>query len=116
MGYKATVRASHYERDLRCLASLLLAVSFLSACSTVDYRMHAENFNPRTSLSNELTTVYVQYADDQKPYEMSVKRVPHGYAFLAPIYDNNLDTKVNFTASHTADFKYYFGVRGSLEF
>lgn len=105
---------SHPQRLIGLLCVLLVA----SACGRMDYRVQAENFRPENAAkSPELATITYRYSDSQAPYDVTVRKVPRGYALEAPVYhDSDMGMESHFAISRTRELGNFVGLQTSFSF
>lgn len=102
-----------------CLLVTFFFVGAISACSRFDYEIHSENFtaDKPSQVSQALATLSVRYADDAKPYTMSVRDIPRGYALQAPLYeapDERMESHL--TISRSRELHDFVGIQSSWSF
>lgn len=96
------------------IAALLATLTFVSACSTVDYDYKRRNFDGEKRRGS-LGSIYFHYADDAQPYEVKVSRVNHAYIAEAPIYQDG-GMKINFNLERGKEVDNFAGLRSRWEF
>ncbi|MFM9889786.1 MAG: hypothetical protein ACKVOE_03945 [Rickettsiales bacterium] len=100
------------------MVSLLIVASLATSCSRMDYAVRSDNFRADALAKNPaLATLTYRYSDTQAPYEVTVRKVPRGYAMEAPVYDDpDMGMESHFTVSRTREFNNFVGMQTSFSF
>jgi len=103
------------KRLIRHCAVIILSSLLLGACGAIDYDIHEKNFFASSKKNKNIGTITFHYGEGED-YEMRVRRVKGGYAFQAPVFEDEDGSYTRFTASRTKDKKYFVGVEGRILF